>query len=735
MTHEFTKQVAFKAVDEQNRTATGAVLVPNEVDRQQDFLRPAGVESMFAEDPDDGVMHAAFPDGAAELVRNEIVDEPIELNGEEFPAGTWVATRQYNDDDLWQLVEDGVLTGFSIGGEVDRVREYVAADVPDDVTFPTGADETGEMFEVTEIVEGTVEEVSDVDIPAVPRATYRELSKLGKSITEEVDGEAEFVEVMRERGHDEADARDLWAYLQTHKQKRAGADVEKPIVLPNGAEFDSFEACVDSVSGDGTSVAAAEQICGAGREKDVPDRYSDIDFAGYPDAAVENAERGLELRREHGRGGTQVGVTRAGQLANGERLSPDTVDRMVSFFARHEQNRPENPDPNDPSNGWIAWLLWGGDEARRWAESVVDRMDAADEEGGIERASKAGYDVGEWVTWPRLGGDSRGQVVDVIEEPGEGFSDEISGDTSVEAEEDNPVYLLEVWDGTGEDASPREDETGRGDTMHVANREDRLRSVSDPAAVQADAPTSDERAESRAGQDNPKMTEDTDDDGAEPESSEETKAAGAADIDDVDDATLGSRIKSALGLGGGADDGGNSSEDPDDAEKAGRTLSQRNRRAVMAAVDAQLDLLNDAGVDHGMTRFTDRDDVAFSIEEYGDKGQHSDDKPDKNAPGGDTPDDDMTDDINDKVDALEEKLDTLSEKLDEEDDTEAEKEDEQDDELSEKLDAIAEKVSDLDERVDKMATKTADTEQVGGAEKSAETTDEASAFKAALGGN
>ena len=231
------------------------------------------------------------------------------------------------------------------------------------------------------------------------------------------------------------------------------------------------------------------------------------------------------------------------------------------------------------------------------------------------------------------------------------------------------------------------------------------------------------------------MPDNTDDNGAEPESSEETKAADAADIDDVDDATLGSRIKSALGLGGGADDGGNSSEDPDDAEKAGRTLSQRNQHAVMASVDAQLDLLDDAGVDHGMTRFTDRDDVAFSIEEYGDKGQHSDDKPDKNAPGGDTPDDDMTDDINDKVDALEEKLDTLSEKLDEEDDTEAEKEDEQDDELSEKLDAIAEKVSDLDERVDKMATKTADTEQVGGAEKSAETTDEASAFKAALGGN
>ena len=56
-------------------------------------------------------------------------------------------------------------------------------------------------------------------------------------------------------------------------------------------------------------------------------------------------------------------------------------------------------------------------------------------------------------------------------------------------------------------------------------------------------------------------------------------------------------------------------------------------------------------------------------------------------------------------------------------------------ETSEKVDELTETVEQIDERVDKMATKTADTEQVGGAEKSAETTDETSAFKAALGGN
>ena len=464
----FTKTVETIEKDDDEQVAISAVLVPNEVDRQLDFLRPEGVRNLFNPDADIGVMHAVF-DNSAATSEHRILEEPETIGGKEYAAGTWIERREYHDDELWSLVKRGVLEGRSIGGEVpeDSEVDYAPGDVPDDVSFPTGVpSDRG----ATEIVDGSVSEVSDVDLPAVPNAEHAVVkSDLAKDILGNVSGEEEFVGVMRERGHDDADARELWAYLQTHK------------------------------------------------------------------------------------------------------------------------------------------------------------------------------------------------------------------------------------------------------------------------AV-------DERAESRAGQDNTKMTEDTDDDGAEPESSEtpteEATKADTGDIDDVDDATLGSRIKSALRLGGGADDD-TGSEDPADAgaEKAGRTLSERNQHAVMASVDAQLDLLDDAGVDHGMTRFTDRDDVAFSIEEYGDKGEHSDDKPDKNAPGGDTPDDDMTDDINDKVDALEEKLDTLSEKLDEEDGTEAEKEDEQDDELSEKLDAIAEKVSDLDERVDKMATKTADTEQVGGAEKSAETTDETSAFKAALGGN
>lgn len=52
-----------------------------------------------------------------------------------------------------------------------------------------------------------------------------------------------------------------------------------------------------------------------------------------------NAKRGLELRKEFGRGGTEVGVARARDLMNRKNLSPRTVQRMFSYFSRHEVDK------------------------------------------------------------------------------------------------------------------------------------------------------------------------------------------------------------------------------------------------------------------------------------------------------------------------------------------------------------------------------------------------------------
>lgn len=92
------------------------------------------------------------------------------------------------------------------------------------------------------------------------------------------------------------------------------------------------------------------------------------------------ASRGLEWRREYGRGGTEVGVARARDISNRANLSPETIGRMVSYFARHEVDKQaEGFSPGEdgyPSAGRIAWALWGGDAGQSWANARQKQLEA-----------------------------------------------------------------------------------------------------------------------------------------------------------------------------------------------------------------------------------------------------------------------------------------------------------------------------------------------------------------------
>ena len=95
------------------------------------------------------------------------------------------------------------------------------------------------------------------------------------------------------------------------------------------------------------------------------------------------AQRGLDWREEHGRGGTRVGAVRARQIVAGENLSEDTVKRMYSFFSRHEVDKQgegfSQGEDGYPSNGRIAWALWGGDAGYSWSKRIVERLKKEDD--------------------------------------------------------------------------------------------------------------------------------------------------------------------------------------------------------------------------------------------------------------------------------------------------------------------------------------------------------------------
>jgi hypothetical protein len=97
-----------------------------------------------------------------------------------------------------------------------------------------------------------------------------------------------------------------------------------------------------------------------------------------PESVAKQAEKGLELRQANNRGGTKIGLARARDLKNRRNLSEDTINRMVSYFQRHEVDKQAKDFGNDdhPSNGYIAWLLWGGDEGKKWAEAKQKDLSA-----------------------------------------------------------------------------------------------------------------------------------------------------------------------------------------------------------------------------------------------------------------------------------------------------------------------------------------------------------------------
>lgn len=61
-----------------------------------------------------------------------------------------------------------------------------------------------------------------------------------------------------------------------------------------------------------------------------------------------NAKRGLKLREAFGRGGKEVGVARAHQLADQQDLTAKDIHSMHSYFARHAVDKEAKGHQWDP---------------------------------------------------------------------------------------------------------------------------------------------------------------------------------------------------------------------------------------------------------------------------------------------------------------------------------------------------------------------------------------------------
>jgi hypothetical protein len=126
------------------------------------------------------------------------------------------------------------------------------------------------------------------------------------------------------------------------------------------------------------------------QEEDTPDDIKEDTYSSYssmnyddkkkdesasypvPDRIKKNAQRGLDLRKKFGRGGTDVGENTARTLAAGGSIGIEKVRHINRYFPRHAGDNLNDKT----SNGWIAWLLWGGDAAWSWSNRIVRSYEA-----------------------------------------------------------------------------------------------------------------------------------------------------------------------------------------------------------------------------------------------------------------------------------------------------------------------------------------------------------------------
>ena len=110
--------------------------------------------------------------------------------------------------------------------------------------------------------------------------------------------------------------------------------------------------------------------------------YDDLNFT-IPKGAKEEAKRGLEWVKEHGRGGTSVGRNSARYILNNTTAGPEKTRHIAKYFPRHEVDKRAEGwrvgEKGYPSNGRIAWALWGGEAGKTWSQKLVRAMNKRDE--------------------------------------------------------------------------------------------------------------------------------------------------------------------------------------------------------------------------------------------------------------------------------------------------------------------------------------------------------------------
>ena len=115
--------------DAESHYVTGIVYEPMVEDTDGNFMTEAEITKAahwFMKNGGDVDLQHCFEkcDGAA-VVESYVAKADMEIEGEPIKKGTWLMTMEITDDEVWDSIEKGDITGFSMGG----VGAYSVVDV------------------------------------------------------------------------------------------------------------------------------------------------------------------------------------------------------------------------------------------------------------------------------------------------------------------------------------------------------------------------------------------------------------------------------------------------------------------------------------------------------------------------------------------------------------------------------------------------------------------------------
>lgn len=281
-------------------------------------------------------------------------DKSTDYGFGDLPEGTWFVKFRIMNDDVWNQIKKGELKGLSVEGD-----------------FLLGAEKYEQAFGRYKKKYGYVRQKY--------KRAYAGLSEEEKS---ELDPIMYIVDLITKDAYETAEeamkrAKELGLEGIRAEYNEAAGSIN---YLP-GPEQALYEAALLKYEEMEIEVGTLPNYVNQGETGAKP--LSQYEFAesytDYPVSASNNAKKALEWRDKYPdeiQGGTQIGWTRANQLANRRPISEETIARMASF-ARHRRNAEVDPEKKDKpwtDAGYVAWLIWGGTTGVNWATDKLERI-------------------------------------------------------------------------------------------------------------------------------------------------------------------------------------------------------------------------------------------------------------------------------------------------------------------------------------------------------------------------